>query len=135
MMSYALLAVASVFTTAHIALTAVVTAVVSLPLVYWRLGAQARLDSGLAAVGQSAPVEHGWTAGLQCQRLACAGPGLRGARTLYGSAPARRPGPLGAGACACHHCGLCRQRDHHFRYALCAKHVPYYAAVPPEFRD
>jgi hypothetical protein len=50
MMSYALLAVASVFTTVHIALTAVVTAVLSLPLVYWRLGAQSRLDIVPAAL-------------------------------------------------------------------------------------
>jgi len=50
MMSYALLAVASVFTTAHIALTAAVTALVSLPLVHWRLGAQSRLDIVPAAL-------------------------------------------------------------------------------------
>jgi hypothetical protein len=50
MMGYALLAVVSVFTTAHIALTAAITAVVSLPLAYWRLGAQARLDSVPAAL-------------------------------------------------------------------------------------
>jgi hypothetical protein len=50
MMTYALLAVASVFTTTHIALTAAITAVVSLPLAYWRLGAQARLDGVLTAL-------------------------------------------------------------------------------------
>jgi hypothetical protein len=44
------LAVASVFTTAHIALTAGITVVVSLPLAYWRLGSQARLDSVLIAL-------------------------------------------------------------------------------------
>jgi hypothetical protein len=47
---YMLLVVASVFTTTHIALTAAITVVVSLPLACWRLGSQARLDSLLIAL-------------------------------------------------------------------------------------